>query len=62
VRPYYGPKNLKILPTYAPFKDFNNEDFVIARLHDLVLVPIWMGKTQNDVKDDQNENFKMVMV
>jgi hypothetical protein len=31
--------------------------------HDPLLVPIWLGRTQNDVvKDDQNEFFKMVKV
>jgi hypothetical protein len=31
------------------------------RLHDPLLVPIWLGRTQSDVvKDDQNEFFKMV--
>jgi hypothetical protein len=23
--PYYGPKNLKLVPTYTPFRDFNME-------------------------------------
>jgi hypothetical protein len=45
------------------FKDFNNGDFVIMRLHDPLFVLVWMGKTQSDViKDDQNENFKMMKV
>jgi hypothetical protein len=31
--------------------------------YDPLLVPTWLGITQNDVvKDDQNENFKMVRV
>jgi hypothetical protein len=45
------------------FKDFNNGDFVLMRPHDLLFVLVWMGRTQSDVvKDDQNENFKMVKV
>ncbi len=61
--PYYGPRNLKIVLAYTPFKNLDNGDFVIVRPHDLILVPMWMGRTQSDVvKDDQNENFKMVMV
>jgi len=43
--PYYGPKNLKLAPTYTPFKDLNNGDFVFLRLHDPLLVPVWLGKT-----------------
>jgi hypothetical protein len=38
--PYYGPKNLKLAPTYTPFKDLNNGDFVFLRLHDPLLVPV----------------------
>jgi len=61
--PYYGPKNLKLAPSYTPFRDLNNRDFVLVRLHDPFLVPIWLGKTQSDViKDDQNESFKMMRV
>jgi hypothetical protein len=63
MRPYYGPKNLKPSPAYTPFKDLNNGDFVLVRPHDLLLVLVWMGRTQCDVaKDEQNENFKMVRV
>jgi hypothetical protein len=48
---------------YTPFKDLNNGDFILVKLHDLFLVPMWMGRTQCDVmKDEQNENFKMVKV
>jgi hypothetical protein len=49
MRPYYGLKSLKIVPAYTPFKNLNNEDFVIMRLHDLILVPRWMGRKQSDV-------------
>jgi hypothetical protein len=61
--PYYGPKNFKVAPAYTPFKDLNNGDFILVRLRDPFLVPIWLGRTQSDViKDDQNEIFKMVRV
>jgi hypothetical protein len=63
VFPYYGLKNLKLDPTYTPFRDLNNGDFVFVKLHDLFLVPIWLGRTQRDViKDDQNELVKIVRV
>jgi hypothetical protein len=53
---YCGPKNLKPSPTYTPFKDLNNENFVFMVPHDLVLVLVWTGKTKNNVvKNDQNE-------
>jgi len=62
MRPYCGPKNLKPSPTYTPFKDLNNGDFVL-RPHDPLFIPMWMGRTQCDVmKNEQNENFKMVRV
>jgi len=56
------PKNLKSTPMYILFKDFNIGKFVFMRPHDLVLVLVWMRRTQSDVKDDQNENFKMLKV
>ncbi len=63
IHPCCGPKNLKLVFTYTSFKDFNNEDFVFVKLHDPLLVPVWLGRTQSDVvKDDQNELFKMVRV
>jgi hypothetical protein len=49
IRPYCGPKNLKPAPTYTPFRDLNNGDFVLVKLHDPLLVPIWLGRTQSDV-------------
>jgi hypothetical protein len=56
-------QELEANSTYTPFRDFNKRDFILVRLHDLLLVPIWMGGTHNDgVKDDQNEFFKMVRV
>jgi len=57
--PYCGQKNLKLVLTCTLFKDFNNGDFVIMRLHDPLFVLVWMGRTQSD---DQNENFKMMKV
>jgi hypothetical protein len=39
--PYYGPKNLKLALTYTPFRNLNNGDFVLMRLHDPFIVPIW---------------------
>jgi hypothetical protein len=63
VFPYYGLKNLKLGPAYTPFRDLNNGDFVFMRLHDLFLLPIWLGRTQSDViKDYQNEFIKIVRV
>jgi len=60
---YCGPKNLKPTPAYALFRDLNNGDFVLMRLHDPLLVFVWLGRTHSDViKDDQNEFFKMVKV
>jgi len=51
---YYGPKNLKPILAYTPFKDLNIEDFVLVKHHDLFVIPIWIGRTYNDVvKDDQ---------
>ncbi len=56
IRPYYGPKKLKLVPTHTLFRNLNNGDFVLVKFHDLLLVPTWLGKTQSDVvKDDQNE-------
>jgi hypothetical protein len=36
---YCGPKNMKPLIAYIPFKDLNVGDFVFMRLHDINLVP-----------------------
>jgi hypothetical protein len=58
---YCGPKNMKLVFAYTLFKDLDNGNFVLVRPHDLFLVPIWLGRTHN-VKDDQNEFFKMVKV
>ncbi len=43
--PYCGPKNLKPTSTYTPFRDLKNEDFVLVRPYDPLLVPIWLGRT-----------------
>jgi hypothetical protein len=53
---YCGFENLKPFPTYNPFKDLNNENFVFVMPHDFFLIPMWTGKTQNDVvKNDQTK-------
>jgi hypothetical protein len=63
MRPYCEPKNLKLAPAYTLFKDLNNGNFVLVRSHDPLLVFMLTRRTQSDViKDDQNENFKMVRV
>jgi hypothetical protein len=52
---------MRPLTAYMPFKDFNVENFVLMRPHDLDLVLFWMGRTKVDVvKDEENEYFKMV--
>ncbi len=53
MHPYCGPKNLKPSLACAPFRDFNNGDFVMVRPHDHFLVPVWMGRTQCDVVKDE---------
>ncbi len=59
--PYCGPKNMRPLIAYTPFKDFNVGDFVLVRPRDPDLVPFWMGKVEVDViKDEESEYFKMV--
>jgi hypothetical protein len=46
-----------------PFKDLNVGDFMLVRMHDLDLVPLWMGKVEGDViKNEESEYFKMVRV
>jgi hypothetical protein len=35
------PKNMKLSIVYTMFKDINDGDFVLIRLHDLDLFPIW---------------------
>ncbi len=56
--PYCGPKNMKPLFTYMPFKDRNVGDFVFVKSHDPNLVPLWMGRVEGDViKDEDNEYF-----
>jgi hypothetical protein len=63
MRPCCGPKNLKPFSTCTPFKDLNNGDFVMVRPCDPFLVLVWIRRTQCDVvKDEKNENFKMVKV
>jgi len=44
-RLYCGSKNMKPSITYTPFRDLNDEDFVLVRLHDPNLVSILDGKS-----------------
>ncbi len=54
---------MRPLTTYMPFKDLNVGDFMLVKMHDLDLVPLWMGKVEGDViKDEESEYFKMVKV
>ncbi len=39
--PHCEPKNMKHLILYTMFRVLNDGDFVLVRLHDLGLVPIW---------------------
>jgi hypothetical protein len=60
---YWGPKNMKPITAYMPFKDLNVGDFVFMKLHDPGLVRLWMGRTEGDViKDEESEYLKMVKV
>jgi hypothetical protein len=38
--PYCGPKNMRPLIAYTPFKDLNVGDFVLVRSYDFNLVPL----------------------
>jgi hypothetical protein len=38
--PYCGPKNMKPLTTYTPFRYLDVGDFVLVRPHDFDLVPL----------------------
>ncbi len=61
--PYYGPKNMRPLIAYMPFRDLNVGNFVLMKPHDSNLVPLWMGRVEGDViKDEMSEYFKMVRV
>jgi hypothetical protein len=61
--PFCGPKNMKPLTAYTPFRDINVGDFVLVKLHDPDFVLYWMGKIEGDViKDEKSEHFKMVKV
>jgi hypothetical protein len=51
------------LTPYIPFEHVNVGDFVLMRLHDPNLVPMWMGRAQCDiVKDEESDFFKCVKV
>ncbi len=57
--PYCGPKNLKPIPTYTPFRNINSGDFVLMKPCDPFLILVWLGRTHSDVvKDDPNEFSK----
>ncbi len=61
--PYYGPKNMRPLNVYMPFKDLNVGDFMLLRPHGLDLVLLSMGRAEGDViKDEENTYFKLVKV
>ncbi len=61
--PYCGPKNMRPLTAYTPFRDLNVGDFVFVRSHDPNLVPLLMGIAEGDViKGEESEYFKMVKV
>ncbi len=61
--PYCGPKNMRPLIAYMPYRDLKVGDFMLMRLHDLDLVPFWMGNVEGDViKNEESEYFKMVKV
>jgi hypothetical protein len=60
---YFGPKNLKLILAYTPFRDLNNEIFVLVKPHDPFIIHVQIRRTHIDVvKDHQNEFFKMVRV
>ncbi len=51
---------MRPLTPYIPFKDVNVEDFVLMRLHDSDLVPMWMGRAQGDIVKDEERFLKNV--
>ncbi len=59
--PYCGSKNMRPLTAYTPFKDLNVGNFVLMGLHNLNLVPLWMGRVEGGVVKE-SEYFKMVRV
>jgi len=56
---YCGPKNMRPSIVYTLFRDLNDGDFVLVRLHDPGLFSIWIGITQGD---EESAFFKMVRV
>jgi hypothetical protein len=49
---------MRPLIAYTTFRDLNVEDFVLVKLHDHDLVPLWMGRAEGDViKDEESEYF-----
>jgi hypothetical protein len=54
---------MKLLTTYMSFRDLNVGNFVLMNLHDLDLVPLYIGKVESDIiRDEDIEHFKMVKV
>jgi hypothetical protein len=52
---------MRPLTTYTPFKDLDAGYFVLVKLSDHDLVPLWMGRVEVDViKYEESEYFKMV--
>jgi hypothetical protein len=47
--PYCGPKNMRPLIAYTPFRDLNVGDFVLVRLHDYDLIPFWRGRAEGHI-------------
>ncbi len=54
---YCGPKKMRPLTAYPPFRDFNVGDFVLVRSHDLDLVPLWIRRVESDVIKDEERIF-----
>jgi hypothetical protein len=52
---------MRPLTAYTPFKDLNVGNFVLMGLHNLNLVPLWMGRVEGGVVKE-SEYFKMVRV
>jgi hypothetical protein len=52
---YCGPKNMRPLTTYTPFRNLNVGDFVLLKLHDPDFVPLWTGRIEGDVIKDEKE-------
>ncbi len=64
--PYCGPKNMQLslkIVAYILFQDLGLGDFVLVRLVDLELCPMWMGRAKSEVVKDENfDNFGHVHI